>query len=382
MKLLHVADLHLGKSLHNFSLLEEQRDILDKIINIALRREVDAFLLAGDIFDKSNPSQEAIRLFDDFLATCVKENFTVFIISGNHDSPTRLGFGGRVFAESQIFVATEIEQEISVKTFVKGGETVDVYLLPYVRKLDLERLFPESGKEYSSLMAEYLKPSLSRVLERKKQGIPSLLLAHQWLVNQSGESLISDSELSSLGLVEVLPAELFSAFDYLALGHLHRQQKVAENGFYPGSPLPYSASEAKNISYVILLDVHKGEIRAERIALTPLRKLHVLEGSLAELLKMASEEEQDDYVFLTLRDEGYQPNLMKQLRGKFNRICEVRFPVYEGESDLPQSTWGKHIESASWTELFSDFFRQESGGEMSEMQYELCKKIFSQMEEE
>ncbi len=382
MKLLHVADLHLGKSLHNFSLLEEQRDVLEKIFHIALRREVDAFLLAGDIFDKPNPSQEAIRLFDDFLAACVKEDFTVFIISGNHDSPTRLGFGGRVFAESQIFLATEILQEISVETFIKGEEILDVYLLPYVRKLDLERLFPESGKEYGSLMAEYLEPSINRVLERKKQGIPSLLLAHQWLANRSGESLVSDSEVSSLGLVEVLPAELFSAFDYLALGHLHRQQKLAGNGFYPGSPLPYSASEAGKTSYAMLLNIHEGEIQSERIPLVPLRGLHVLEGTLAELLEMAREEQKDDYVFLKLRDEGYQPNLMKQLRGKFNRICEVRFPAYEGESDLPASTWSKHIESASWLELFSDFFHQESGGEMSERQYELCKKIFSQMEEE
>lgn len=383
MKILHFADLHLGKDLHGFPLLEEQAHILKEIIEIARQEQVAAVLLAGDVYDRSNPPQEAIRLLGKFFTALREAKITLFLIAGNHDSVTRLGFGAEFFSLADLHLATEAQPEIKVHEFAAGGEKADIYLLPYTRRVDLKKFYPHLAEQdcYTDLMRAQLEPLRERVVVRRAEGIPAIIIAHQWLLNHAGESRVSESEETLLGMVEQLPASLFSFFDYVALGHLHRPQQIAENTYYSGSPLAYSASEAGQQKQVNILEIKSGEIKVHTQTLKPLHPVRKLQGSFEEVLNHPDESLKDAYLYIDLNDITVVQDARKKLEQRYPLLCDIRFTAYQG---LSSSSFAQEIKQLRENPevIFREFFREFTEHEASKQQEELIHHFLQDDEED
>lgn len=383
MKILHFADLHLGKDLHGFPLLEEQAYILKQIIEIARLEQVDAVLLAGDVYDRANPPQEAIRLLEKFFTALREAHISLFLIAGNHDSVTRLGFGSEFFSLANLHLATEAQPQIKIYEFKAHGELVDIYLLPYTRRVDLKKFYPDLAEKdcYSDLMQAHISSLRAVVEERRSEGVPSILIAHQWLVDLTGDSKNSESEETLLGMVEQLPASLFSFFDYVALGHLHRPQQIAENAFYSGSPLAYSASEAGQQKQVNLLEVNNGELEMHTRPLIPLHPVKKISGSFEEVLNHPDKSLQNAYLYIDLIDKTVVQDAGKKLEQRYPLLCDLRFTAYQG---VKAGSFAKEIKQlrANPEEIFYDFFRKFAEHEASDEQKSLVHEFMREEAED
>jgi len=378
MKLFHLSDLHIGKQMHGFSLIEDQKYILEKIVGLIRERKPDAVLIAGDIYDKSAPSADAVGVFDDFLTALAgeKEGPTVFIISGNHDSKERLSFGSRLFSEHRIFIAghgPDRENPVIQKIALSDSEgEVNFYLLPFFRP-SYVREIPglESVKTYGE--------ALEGLLEQAKIDYSSrnVLLCHQFFTWNGKEPERSDSETVNVGGQDNIDAAAVERFDYVAAGHIHRPQSVKSPYIrYCGSPLKYSVSEAaweKSVTEVTL--GKKGEVSVEKIPLKPLRDVRQIKGKLSLL---TSEETlhaapPTDYVSVILTDEEelYEPGAA--LARVYPNLLEWRVEnsrtAYEmGEPVLAERKKGV-------LELFGDFYELMRGEALDEKQKTVMERI-------
>ncbi len=389
MRILHFADLHLGKSLSGFSLREDQEHILQEILEIARREGVQALVLAGDVFDRSNPPQEALELFDRFISQLAAEGIQLFLVSGNHDSASRLGYGSRLFAQQGIHLATQPQARPEVFCLGEGEDRLDLYLLPHTRRYDLRAILTNEDEQadysqakYPDLMAEYLGPALDRVRQRRAEGVPSLLLAHLWLVNSSQDSMVSESEFPSLGMVEQLPVQLFSDFDYVALGHLHRPQEVGPNAVYPGSPLAYSASEADQDKRVILIESQAGHLTWEARPLKPLYRVHKVKGTCAELLAAGQEHPQEAYIFAELTDQQLVLDASLKLQAVYPRLCGLSFLGYARAAETAEHSAGQAFSAQDFPALFASFFQQETGHAMNPQQAAVVAQVLADLQGE
>lgn len=389
MRILHFADLHLGKSLSGFSLREDQEYILQEILKIARHEGVEALVLAGDVFDRPNPPQEALELFDGFISQLAAEGIQLFLVSGNHDSASRLGYGSQLFARQGIHLATQARTGWEAFTLGEGEDRLDLYLLPYTRRYDLRDLLAASHDhadysqaKYPDLMAEYLAPVLDRVRQRRAEGVPAMLLAHLWLVNMDQDSLVSESEFPSLGMVEQLPAWLCADFDYVALGHLHRPQELGPKAVYPGSPLAYSASEADQVKRVILIESKAGILSWEARPLKPLYPVHKIQGSCAELLAAGKASPQEAYIFAELTDQELVLDASLKLQAVYPRLCGLSFLGYARAAETAAHSAGQAFSAQDFPGLFASFFQQETGHAMNAEQANLVAQVLADLHDE
>ena len=319
MRLLHLADLHLGKRVHDFSMLEDQRYILNRILGIIEAERVDGVLAAGDIYDKTVPSAEAVRLFDDFITEIAGRNIPVFLIGGNHDCAERISFGAKLFAKSGVYFAGGYRGRVEPVTCQDTYGKLDIYLLPFIRPVHVRQAFPDLSEKIGSYQ-EAMQTVLSHIdLDRGRRNI---LVAHQFVTG----AVQGGSEEFQIGGLDNVDASLFDAFDYVALGHIHRPQKVGrETMRYAGTPLKYSFSEAAHQKAAVIVELReKGDIEIREIPLLPLRDMRKLRGTYEELTRRSVYENTntEDYVQITLTDETdifdavgklrvIYPNLMK-----------------------------------------------------------------------
>lgn len=374
MRLLHAADLHLGKSLNRFSLYEDQRYILDQILKIAGEERADVLLLAGDLFDRGIPPLEAVSLLDDFLTRARSEALSVYAVSGNHDSPVRLSYAARLLSASDCHIASRFSPQIQSRMLEKNGEKLRIYLLPYVRASRLRSFYESPDSPFAALMERYLEENI------RETECPTLLLAHQWVVRSGENSLNCDSEVPAVGQVQTLNASLFDHFSHVALGHLHRPQQCGEHIQYAGSPLSYSASEAGQEKSVSLIEVQQGTVSWRRIPLKPLHEVIALKGLFDELLDDNKMSECEDYVFLELKDEVPPDRALSRLQGKFPRLCGIRFQHGQRAVKLrPDEAAAPERESTA--DLFSRFFAQESGHPLLPVQEALLTRLLDRREE-
>ena len=253
MKLLHLGDLHLGKTLGDFDLNEDQRYILDQILCIADKESIDAVLIAGDVYDKSIPSEAATRLLDYFLVELAKKEIKVFMVSGNHDSDDRLNFGSTLFASNQIFISAVFDGTLPKQSLADGDTEINIYMLPFVKASQVRHYFPnETIENYDDAVRTIIK---STPINRNHKNI---LVAHQFVAGKGEDPALSGSEgvgTQSVGTIEKIGYDCFDEFDYVALGHIHSSQGVGRDEIrYAGSPLKYSLSEANNEKSVPLID--------------------------------------------------------------------------------------------------------------------------------
>ncbi len=371
MKFFHIGDLHLGKKIYDFSMIDDQKYILAQILEKAEDENIDGIFICGDVYDKGVPPVEAVRLLDEFLTELSKRKITIFMIAGNHDSAYRLDFGSRLFQENQIHICGNYDGTLkSVISQDEYGE-IEIYLLPFVKPAMVSPYVSEEISSYQKTVEAVLQASPRNQTRR------NILLAHQF-VTWHGEAEQSDSETNSLGGVDEIDAGVFFDFDYVALGHLHSPQKMGKEVIrYSGSPLAYSFSEIrrkKTITKIALKE--KGDIEIDFIPLTPIRPLREIKGPLEGLLEAAKAEGgSQDYIRGILTDTVPLNDPLGQLRLFYPNLMtlEVEARTYEA-GEISYSA-----EDTSPQELFELFFERQNHKKLDEGQKNTAKKIWEEL---
>ncbi len=321
MKCLHLSDLHLGKRLIEVSLLEDQAYILQQITGIAEREKPEAVLISGDIYDRSNPPSEAMALFGSFIQHLAKLGCTVLVISGNHDSAERVSYLGELARENGVYLSPAYDGHIEPIELHDDYGSVFFYLMPYVHPENVRRFFPDEVIADANAAARLVLQSLS-----PDTACRNVILSHQCILGSD----FDEREQRSVGTLDSVDASLYGAFDYVALGHIHKPQNVGRpDGTmrYCGTPLKYSKKEALFGKSVTLAELaEKGSVRVRTVPLVPLREMRQVIGRFDELLmKGPAPGTEDDYFFITLNDEEDIPNAAARLRERFGRVLALDF---------------------------------------------------------
>lgn len=374
MKFLHLGDLHLGKTLSDFDLIEDQRYILDQILRIADKESIDGVFIAGDVYDKSIPSEAATRLLDYFLIELAKKEIKVFMVSGNHDSDDRLNYGSALFASNQIFISAVFDGKLHKQSFADGDTVIDIYLLPFVKASQVRHYFrDEDIKNYDDAVRAIIKNTL---INKKHKNI---LVAHQFVAGREDDPALAGSEsvgTQSVGLVEKIGYDCFDDFDYVALGHIHSPQRVERDEIrYSGSPLKYSLSEANNEKSFPLITVSAEEkVQIELVPLKPMRDMRRIKGTLKELLDKRNVKAPEDFIYATLTDE----DIVNDAMGIFQQVYPntVRIDYDNSHTkEIEQVDISRIAENKSFPELIGDFYRQVYGCEITEEEMDVMRTV-------
>lgn len=374
MKLIHLSDLHLGKRVNEFSMLEDQQYILKEILQIIDRERPQAVIIAGDVYDKSVPSAEAVTLLDDFLVQLSRRKVQVFVISGNHDSPERMAFGGRLMEESGVHLSPVYSGKAALFTLEDEYGPVNLYLLPFLKPAHIRRFFPE--REIFSYT-----DALSAAVEEMAvdTALRNVLVTHQFVTGAER----CESEEFSVGGTDNVDVSVFDSFDYVALGHLHGPQQVGrETVRYCGTPLKYSFSEAKHHKSVTVVELGpKGDVAVHMIPLTPMRDMVELRGTYDELTLLdfyQGTTYRRDYVHITLTDEEDVPNAVGKLRTIYPNLMKLD---YDNQRTRAGGVTGgaEDLERKSPLELLEEFYEQQNGRPMDQVQRDFARELMEQI---
>lgn len=377
MKILHLADLHLGKRVNEMSMIEDQKYILDQIITLIKEESVGIVLLCGDIYDKSIPTIEAIHLLDEFLDQLSKMAIKVLMISGNHDSIDRLSFGKSLFTRSNLYIASQFENEIEKITVKENGITVNFYMLPFVKSAYISHIFQlqtDSYEECFRFLIEHTK------IDEEETNI---LLSHQFVTANKKNPELSDSETSSLGGIDNIDFHIFDPFDYVALGHIHKPQAMGrEMVRYAGSILKYSFSEIHMDKKATILTIDaKKEISLSFHPLKPLRDMREIECSLEELLKKQCEiGKQEDYMHVILTDEEQILDAIGKVRTIYPNVMQISFKNRRHMKQLESAQIKEdQISDQSPAELFEQFYKMQNHIDLDEKRLQLVLSVFEEV---
>ena len=377
MKILHLADLHLGKRVNEMSMIEDQKYILDQIITLIKEESVGIVLLCGDIYDKSIPTIEAIHLLDEFLDQLSKMAIKVLMISGNHDSIDRLSFGKSLFTRSNLYIASQFENEIEKITVKENGITVNFYMLPFVKSAYISHIFQlqtDSYEECFRYLIEHTK------IDEEETNI---LLSHQFVTANKKNPELSDSETSSLGGIDNIDFHIFDPFDYVALGHIHKPQAMGrEMVRYAGSILKYSFSEIHMDKKATILTIDaKKEISLSFHPLKPLRDMRQIECSLEELLKKQCEiGKQEDYMHVILTDEEQILDAIGKVRTIYPNVMQISFKNRRHMKQLESAQIKEdQISDQSPAELFEQFYKMQNHIDLDEKRLQLVLSVFEEV---
>lgn len=330
MRLLHTSDLHIGKTVNDFSMLEDQREILSQILFLTRENQVDGIILAGDIYDRAVPAGDAVLVFNDFLTALAREGIAVYMISGNHDSPERISYGEELLREQGIMIAGVYHNEITVIRTKDAYGDVDILLLPFIRP-SVEDAGTSEEAVVKALGKYWEKEETSRAERaagQNRQDIKRRILVTHFFVTDAGkEPVLSDSETTiHVGGIDNVDASVFEGIDYTALGHIHRPQQIGSRQvYYAGSPLSYSFSEAGQKKKVLLVELkEKGNCQVTELPLMPLREMRRIEGSMEELLRQGEvDQKREDYVQAVLTDQKELVDPMGVLRSVYPNLMQV-----------------------------------------------------------
>lgn len=369
MKLIHLSDLHLGKRVNEFSMLEDQAFILQEILRIIDEEQPQAVVLAGDIYDKSVPSGEAVQLFDGFLWELSSRKLQVFVISGNHDSPERLSFGGRLMEGSGIHLSPVYSGKVEPVVLEDAYGPVNVYLLPFLKPAHVRRYFPE---EEIGTYTEALGKAVEALEIHKEQR--NVLVTHQFVTGASR----SDSEEISVGGSDNVDASVFDDFDYVALGHIHGPQNIGSPRIrYCGTPLKYSFSEVGQQKSVTVAELkEKGTLEVTARPLTPLRDLREIRGSYLEVTAKSFYEgrNREDYLHITLTDEEDVPDGAAKLRVIYPNLMRLDYDNARTRSrNLPEGA--EEPAAKPPLELFEEFYERQNNQPMTEEQIRFSREL-------
>ncbi len=380
MKLLHLSDLHLGKRVNEISMLEDQREILTKVLALCGERRPDVVLIAGDIYDRSVPSTEAVGLLDDFLTALCGRGIPCMIVSGNHDSPERLAFAGRILGQRGIFLAGGYGGTVRRVTLEDEYGPADFWLLPFLRPADTRRFFPE--REIASY-DDAVRAALSAAEADPKRR--NVLVAHQFVISGKIEPERSDSELPSVGGIDSVDVSAFDRFDYVALGHLHGPQRIGRDTVrYAGSPLKYSFSELRQKKSAVLVTLErKGQVSIELLPLVPRREMREIRGPLEDLVapEVAAMADPEDYIRAILTDEEEPAGALERLRAVYPNLMRLEY-------DNRRTRAAGAFDAATGTEirdpfsLFAEFYELQNNLPLDGERAQLVRSLFEGLGEE
>ena len=376
MKFIHLSDLHLGKRVNEFSMIEDQAYILKKILGIIRDEEPDGVLIAGDIYDKSIPSVEAVGLFDDFLKRLAGQKVQVFIISGNHDSPERLAFGAELIKLSGIHISPAYSGRVEPISLKDNYGAVHIYMLPFIKPVHVRSVFPEETVESYT---DAVRAAISHMDIQESER--NILVTHQFVTGAQR----SDSEDISVGGSDNVDVSVFDGFDYVALGHIHGPQSAGrESARYCGTPLKYSFSEANHHKSVTILELkEKGNLVIRAVELSPLRDMRELKGTYEELTNRKNYEgtRVDDYLHITLTDEEDIVDAMGKLRVIYPNLMKLDYDNRRTRENR-ELTGGETEESRTPLELIMDFYEKQNNQPMNEKQRALVSELMEKVWEE
>lgn len=369
MKLIHLSDLHLGKRVNEYSMIEDQQYILKKIIGIIDDEKPDGVIIAGDVYDKPVPPAEAVQLFDDFLVLLAKRKLQVFVISGNHDSSERIAFASRIMDASGVHMSPVYSGNIEPISMVDEFGTVNIYLLPFIKPVHVRRFCDEEITTYTDAVGYAVSEMNVNSANR------NVLVTHQFVTGAK----CSESEEISVGGTDNVDASVFESFDYVALGHIHSPQNCgSEKIRYCGTPLKYSFSEAKDKKSVTVVELReKGNVTYRTVDLVSVHDLVELRGAYAELTLKSFYENtswQEDYTHITLTDEDDIPDAIGKLRAVYHRLMKLDYDNKRTRTNA-EINGTADVESKSPLELFSDFYELQNNQPMTDDQERYMREL-------
>lgn len=377
---MHLADLHLGKRVNGFSMMEDQEYILNRILEIMEEEQPDGLLIAGDVYDKTIPPAEAVRLMDDFLTAVAAKHVPVFLISGNHDSAERVAFGHQLMQGSGIWISPVYDGTIRHHTLEDRWGEVNIYLIPFLRPSVVRSFFPDVEiEDYTDALRTIIEDLQVDTSRR------NVVLAHQFVTAAGALPETCDSEQLSVGGLDRVDGSVFSPFDYTALGHLHGPQRVgSETIRYAGSPLKYSFSELHQKKSVTVAELReKGETEIRQIPLQPRREMIELRGTFEEILAEARQkgEPQTDYYHMILTDETDVVDALSRLREYYPNIMLLDYDNRRTRSQKEVEQLDR-VEERTPGELFAALYEQQNGQEMDSDRKEYLDGLIREIWEE
>lgn len=376
MKLIHLSDLHIGRRIKEYSMLEDQAYILKVILGIIDDEKPDGVIIAGDVYDKSVPSAEAVVLLDDFLYRIAERKIPAFIISGNHDSAERLSFGNRLMVQGGIHISPVYEGEVAPVTLTDKHGSVNIYMLPFVKPTDVRRYYPE---EEISSYTDALRVAVNGM--KADENERNILITHQFVTGAA----TCDSEDISVGGTDNVDVSVFDVFDYVALGHIHGPQKIARDTVrYCGTPLKYSFSEVNHKKSVTVVEMEeKGNVEIRTVPLVPLRDFREIKGKYEDIVLRKNYEgtNLEDYIKIVLTDEEEVYDVMGKLRVIYPNIMAVEYNNKRTQNSFDYNS-AEADKSKSPFELFAEFYEKQNNQPMSEEQTAFMKELFERLRED
>ena len=376
VKLIHLSDLHLGKRVNEFSMLDDQRHILSQILRIIDDEKPDAVAICGDVYDKSVPSAEAVQLCDEFLCALAQRDLQVFIISGNHDSPERLAFASRLIARSGVHLSPVYDGAVTPAVLRDAHGPVQIYMLPFLKPAHVRRFFPDAPVDSYT---DALRAAIGQMAIDPAQR--NVLLTHQFVTGAAR----SDSEERTVGGTDNVDASVFGSFDYVALGHLHRAQEVESPRIrYCGAPLKYAVSEAEQEKSLTVVELgEKGVLKTRPVPLIPRRELRALRGTYLELTARGScaGADPEDYLHITLTDEEDIPYAAARLRVFYPNLLKLDYDNTRTRMGV-QIVDAGDVDRKTPMELFAEFYEKQNGQPLSEEQRAFSLALMEEIWEE
>ena len=378
MRFLHTADWHIGKIVHEQSMLADQAYILEQLIEQVEEYEVDAVLMAGDLYDRSLPPKEAVSLVNQTLSRLINElEVPVFIIAGNHDSNERIEYLSGVAEAKQLYM----EGTLKAYTRKVSLKEADIYMMPYADHVLIRQALdqPEIRTIEEAVAAQVEQITSSDEFDRSRI---NMVMFHGYVISGSRTSLEeSDSERPlSIGTAEWIDQSIFDAFDYVALGHLHKGQKVGSNRIrYSGSPLKYSKSEATHQKKSFIIDIDHDSLEVTPVPLIPKRDMRIVRGAFDDLMQ---QDWSDDYIFIELTDDMFIQDAMSRLRGQFPQVLGLEYVNLRADQSTYQTARSQDLKRQSIESLFSDFFEQYTEHTLDEPRREVVREIVRLVEQE
>lgn len=376
MRFLHLADLHIGKRVNGFSMIEDQKFVFEQVYNVIENEKIDGIIMAGDIYDKPVPSAEAVKLFDEMLTRLVSINLPIFVISGNHDSAERIGFGSDILSVAKVYMSRVYNGNLQKIELEDDYGKINVYLLPFIKPATVKNIYKEAEiKDYDDAL-EYVL-SQEKIDETKR----NVIVSHQFVTG----AMRSESEEVSVGGLDNVSVENYEAFDYVALGHIHRAQQMGrESARYAGTLLKYSFSEEKHNKSMTIVDLkEKGNIEIKEIPVKPLHDLKTIKGKFS---KITSEEfykelKKEDYYRAVLTDEDDILNAIGKLKSIYPNLMSMEYDNTRTRSYSVVDNV-ETVEAKSPLDYFEEFFEKQNGRKMSEKQRNYLLEILGEAREE
>ena len=377
MKLFHLSDLHIGKRVNEFSMIEDQKYILKRILDLAEEEKPDGIILAGDIYDKQIPSAEAVQVFDEFITRLAGRAIPVFIISGNHDSAERLAFGGRLLNSRGIYLSPVYDGSVTKIPLKDQYGTVWIHLLPFIRPSTVRHVFENEADLVTDVQTAAETVIRHMEIDLKDRNI---LVAHQFVTGASR----CESEDVQVGGLDNIDAAVFTPFDYTALGHIHSPQNVGTDRVrYCGTPLKYSFSEVDQEKSITVVELEKkGTVRTSLLPLKPLRDMRKLRGTYLELTDRSfyRNMNREDYIQVTLTDEDDVPDGLQKLRVIYPNIMQLLYDNQRTKTTQEVDA-AQAVEKKTEMELFYEFYELQNNQPMTQQQKDFAEQLIREIKE-